>query len=158
MDNVEKATELAHNYKRALAYWDSASELTYEHCREAIRLAGNPVPESEIRQQWEMSKMTLQGTESLRQTYREVWQKGTGSLNTDRKFTGQRLDGTGLHYYGARYHDPEIGRFRSAGTIVPKRTYPQAWNKYSYVLNNPLRYRDSKGRFGETVADTLLVE
>ncbi len=76
MDNVEKATELVRNYKRALAYLDSASELTYEYFREAIRLAGNPVPESEIRQQWEMSKMTLQGTESLRQTYREVWQKG----------------------------------------------------------------------------------
>ena len=76
MDNVERATELVRNYKRALAYLDSASELTYEHFREAIRLAGNPVPESEIRQQWEMSKMTLQGTESLRQTYREVWEKG----------------------------------------------------------------------------------
>jgi len=26
----------------------------------------------------------------------------TGEVTTDRKFTGQRLDGTGLYYYGAR--------------------------------------------------------
>jgi hypothetical protein len=76
MDNVQKAIELVHNYKRALAYLDGVTELTYERFKEAIRLAGNPVPETEIRQQWEMSKMTLQGPESLRQTYREVWEKG----------------------------------------------------------------------------------
>ncbi|MEO0250394.1 MAG: hypothetical protein ABIN58_12895 [candidate division WOR-3 bacterium] len=76
MDNVEKARELVENYKRALAYLNGVSELTYDNFRQAIHLAGNPVPESEIRQQWEMAKMTLQGTESLRQTYREVWEKG----------------------------------------------------------------------------------
>jgi RHS repeat-associated protein len=37
----------------------------------------------------------------------------TGSVSTDKKFTGQRLDGTGLYYYGARYYDASIGRFIS---------------------------------------------
>jgi RHS repeat-associated protein len=32
---------------------------------------------------------------------------------TDKKFTGQRLDGTGLYYYEARYYDPTIGMFAS---------------------------------------------
>lgn len=76
MDNIEKAKELVQNYKRALAYLNSVSELTYESFKHAIQLAENPVPESETRQKWEMAKMTLQGTESLRQTYREVWEKG----------------------------------------------------------------------------------
>ncbi|MDP3880428.1 MAG: RHS repeat-associated core domain-containing protein [Dehalococcoidales bacterium] len=31
-----------------------------------------------------------------------------GDLATDRLFTGQRLDDTGLYYYGARYYDPII--------------------------------------------------
>ncbi len=33
----------------------------------------------------------------------------SGSVAIDKKFTGQRLDGTGLYYYGARYYDTGIG-------------------------------------------------
>jgi len=70
-------------------------------------------------------------------------------LDTDKKFTGQRLDGTGLYYYGARYYDPTIGRFISADTIVPNPVNPQALNRYSYCLNNPLKYIDPTGHDGE---------
>jgi len=67
----------------------------------------------------------------------------SGDVPTDRKFTGQRLDGTGLYYYyGARYYDPAIGRFISAGSITPSLMNPQSLSRYSYVLNNPLRYTD----------------
>jgi RHS repeat-associated protein len=69
----------------------------------------------------------------------------TGDVPTDRKFTGQRLDDTGLYYYGARYYDPEIGRFISADTIVPDPMNPQSFNRYSYCLNNPLKYIDPSG-------------
>jgi hypothetical protein len=34
----------------------------------------------------------------------------TGPDITDKLFTGQRLDDTGLYYYGARYYDPTLGR------------------------------------------------
>jgi RHS repeat-associated protein len=66
----------------------------------------------------------------------------TGTLPTDKLFTGQRLDTTGLYYYGARYYDPGIGRFISADTIVPNPVDPQSLNRYSYCLNNPLKYVD----------------
>jgi RHS repeat-associated protein len=69
----------------------------------------------------------------------------SGSVPTDKQFTGQRLDGTGLYYYGARYYDAEIGRFISADTIVPDPANPQAFNRYSYCLNNPLIYNDPTG-------------
>jgi RHS repeat-associated protein len=69
----------------------------------------------------------------------------TGTIDTDILFTGQRLDGTGLYYYGARYYDPTIGRFISADTIVPNPANPQSLNRYSYCLNNPLKYIDPTG-------------
>ena len=76
MENVEKAKELVENYKRALAFLDGVSEWTYANFRHAIRLSGVPMQESEIRQQWQMAEGTLEGTESLRRIYREVWQEG----------------------------------------------------------------------------------
>ena len=60
----------------------------------------------------------------------------TGDVPTDKLFTGQRLDGTGLYYYGARYYDPVIGRFISPDTIIPDPMNPQSFNRYTYCLNN----------------------
>jgi RHS repeat-associated protein len=62
------------------------------------------------------------------------------------KYTGQKWDyRTGLYYYGARYYDPEIGRFTSADTVVPRPTDGQTYNRYSYVYNNPYKYVDPSG-------------
>jgi RHS repeat-associated protein len=63
------------------------------------------------------------------------------------KFTGQTLDAeTGLYYYGARYYDPELGRFIQPDKIISDISNPQSYNRYSYVLNNPLKYTDPDGR------------
>ena len=40
---------------------------------------------------------------------------------------------------------PYINRFLSADTIVPGYANPQSLNRYSYVINNPLRYTDPTG-------------
>ena len=65
---------------------------------------------------------------------------------TDRGFTGQKHNNSlGLIYYNARFYVPGIGRFASADTIVPDPTSPQQYNRYSYTLNNPLRYSDPSG-------------
>ena len=52
---------------------------------------------------------------------------------------------TGLYYYGARYYDPELGRFISADTIVQSPYNPQTLNRYSYCSNNPINYVDPSG-------------
>jgi len=50
----------------------------------------------------------------------------------------------------ARYYDPTLGRFISADTIAPERSDPQTRNRYSYVLNNPLKYTDPTGHCGKS--------
>lgn len=69
-----------------------------------------------------------------------------GTIETEMKFTGQRLDsGVDLYYYGARNYDANIGRFISADNLVHSLRNPQSLNRYSYVYNNPLRYSDPTG-------------
>ena len=45
----------------------------------------------------------------------------------------------------ARFYLPGLGRFASADTLVPDLANPQSLNRYSYVLANPLKYRDPSG-------------
>lgn len=58
-----------------------------------------------------------------------------------------RLGVVGLDYFGARYMSAAQGRFT---TIDPSMESvhlqnPQSWNRYSYAINNPLRYVDPNG-------------
>jgi len=70
----------------------------------------------------------------------------TGNMFTDRLFTGQRqLADLGIYQFGARFYSPKLGRFLSADTIVPEPFNPQSLNRYSYALNNPVRYTDPSG-------------
>ncbi|MFH0971271.1 MAG: toxin TcdB middle/N-terminal domain-containing protein [Candidatus Micrarchaeota archaeon] len=63
-------------------------------------------------------------------------------------YTGKELDSeSGLYYYGARYYDPEIARFIQSDTLLPDPYNPQMLNRYSYVVNNPYKYKDDSGHF-----------
>jgi hypothetical protein len=48
-------------------------------------------------------------------------------------------------YFNARYYSQTLGRFVSADTVVPGAGNPQAFNRYSYVFNSPLKYVDDSG-------------
>jgi RHS repeat-associated protein len=64
------------------------------------------------------------------------------------KFTGKERDSeTGLDYFGARYDSSSLGRFMSADPSIESVVLrnPQSWNRYTYTLNNPLRYIDPNG-------------
>jgi RHS repeat-associated protein len=70
----------------------------------------------------------------------------SGTTPTDYHFTGQREEITlGLYFYNARWYDSSIGRFVQADTIVPNPGDPRAFDRYSYVLGNPVRYSDPSG-------------
>jgi len=66
-------------------------------------------------------------------------------MQTDKLFTGQRDTGLGIYYFNARFYSPKLGRFLSADTVVSSYANPQDLNRFSYVLNNPLRYIDPTG-------------
>jgi RHS repeat-associated protein len=66
------------------------------------------------------------------------------------KFTGKERDAeTGLDYFNARYYASTQGRFTSADPLLASGIVenPQSWNRYSYVLNNPLRLIDPDGLY-----------
>jgi hypothetical protein len=46
-----------------------------------------------------------------------------------------------------RVYDPELGRFLSADPFVQDASNAQSWNRYAYVLNNPLSMTDPSGFF-----------
>jgi RHS repeat-associated protein len=84
--------------------------------------------------------------------YGEIrWSSGS-AMPTDFTFTSQRAGPANyvgsLTDYVARFYSPALGRFISADTIVPGAGKPQAFNRYMYVLGNPLGLRDPSGHAG----------
>jgi len=69
----------------------------------------------------------------------------SGTLRTDRTFTGQKEDLTGLLYYHARYYDPALGTFISPDTLVPDPGRIIDYNRFLYARGNPLKYTDPSG-------------
>ena len=71
--------------------------------------------------------------------------RAEGEYNTNYRFTGKLFDNTGLYYYGARYYDPELGRFITADPTIQHPYDPQDFNRYAYARNNPIKYIDPTG-------------
>jgi RHS repeat-associated protein len=51
-----------------------------------------------------------------------------------------------LDYMHARYYRPLLGRFLSVDPVGGNARDPRSWNRYSYVLGNPLRLLDLDGQ------------
>jgi len=73
---------------------------------------------------------------------------GSGT-SAELNFTGQRQDlVAGTYDFPAREYNPKQGRWISpdpAGLGAVDITNPQSWNRYAYVLNNPLSLTDPSG-------------
>ncbi|NOX76611.1 MAG: hypothetical protein GXP17_08395 [Gammaproteobacteria bacterium] len=65
------------------------------------------------------------------------------------------LEGVGLIHMNGRVFDPELGRFLSADPFVQFKKNLQSFNRYSYLLNNPLSYTDPSGYFLDGVIDDI---
>ena len=51
-----------------------------------------------------------------------------------------------IYWFNSRWYDQSLGRFLSPDSIVPVATQgTQAWDRYAFVNNNPVRYTDPSG-------------
>jgi RHS repeat-associated protein len=67
---------------------------------------------------------------------------------TNRGFTGhEHIDEMCLIHMNGRVYDQNIGRFLSPDPNIQAPYNTQSYNRYSYVLNNPLKYTDPSGYF-----------
>lgn len=72
----------------------------------------------------------------------------TPPADTDRGYTGhEHLDDLALVHMNGRIYDPMLGRFLSADPFVQDPYNTQSFNRYAYVLNNPLALTDPSGYF-----------
>ena len=76
-----------------------------------------------------------------------VERASVGLDQVTRSFTGKERDAdTGLIDFGARHYDPISGRFLTADPMIPHGGLdPQGYNRFAYVLGNPIRYVDPTG-------------
>jgi RHS repeat-associated protein len=71
----------------------------------------------------------------------------SGSLPTKYTFTGQfsYTGDFGLMFYNARWYDSYLNRWCQPDSIIPDPTYPQSFDRYAYVRNNPVNFVDPTG-------------
>jgi RHS repeat-associated protein len=77
----------------------------------------------------------------------EEWSDGSAQEGSPLKFLGQERDAD-QDYLHARFYRPTWGRFLKVDPLLDLERapgQPQSWNRYSYALNNPLRFVDPNG-------------
>jgi RHS repeat-associated protein len=88
------------------------------------------------------------GTKQFSATY-DAWGKQTitkNAMGLTRGYTGhEHWNQFGLIDMNGRFYDPLIGRFLSPDPYVQAPSNLQNFNRYSYCLNNPLKYTDPTG-------------
>jgi RHS repeat-associated protein len=83
-------------------------------------------------------------------TYKSFGTPVTPSGTEKFQYAGEMLVGVagtspGLYYIGARWMDPELGRWLSLDPELGSLSMPQTLNRYVYCVNNPLRFTDPTG-------------
>ncbi|NSW52155.1 MAG: hypothetical protein HPY85_06600 [Anaerolineae bacterium] len=83
----------------------------------------------------------------------------TGTNPTDYTYTGQRYEEeVGLSYYIARWYDSATAHFIQADSLIPQPGNAGDWDRYAYVLWNPVRYNDPSGHNPECGPDGVFCD
>ncbi len=107
----------------------------------------------QMRLAWSIGNVTIQ---DLGYGYNEDggmrWRQDVDSLVAGHGYTGhEHLPGWGLINMNARLYDPALCRFLSPDPVLQDPLSTQNFNRYSYCLNNPLKYTDESGEFCSTL-------
>jgi len=88
---------------------------------------------------------------AVAQGSRKYWPFGEPAVadvtNQRHRFAAMERDAesNSRYYDHARSHDFTMGRFLSPDKVGGRVANPQSWNRYTYALNNPLKYVDPDG-------------
>lgn len=78
-------------------------------------------------------------------------------LYLGRGYTGhEHLICFNLINMNARLYDPLVGRFLSPDPYIQNDIFSQNFNRYSYALNNPLRFTDPDGEFIHLIIGAII--
>ncbi|HBG71531.1 MAG: hypothetical protein A2W93_05975 [Bacteroidetes bacterium GWF2_43_63] len=76
--------------------------------------------------------------------------------NTRHGYTGhEHLDKYNLINMNGRVYDPITGRFLSPDPVLQDPSNAQNYNKFSYVLNNPLKFTDPSGYWLQPISHRI---
>ncbi|WP_294205080.1 RHS repeat-associated core domain-containing protein [uncultured Chryseobacterium sp.] len=79
------------------------------------------------------------------------------SLLIDRGYTShEHFMGVGIIHMNGRLYDPLLRRFLNADENIQDPMNTQNYNKYGYVMNNPLMYNDPNGEFWWWAAGAII--
>ncbi|MCA1703577.1 MAG: RHS repeat-associated core domain-containing protein, partial [Actinobacteria bacterium] len=67
------------------------------------------------------------------------------------RYAGGALDATGLYHFGARYYDPNLGRWTQQDSVVSLGD-PANANRYAYAGDDPVNFVDPTGLYDVTDA------
>ncbi|MFC3122874.1 RHS repeat-associated core domain-containing protein [Agaribacter flavus] len=75
---------------------------------------------------------------------------------TTRGYTGhEHVEHADIIHMNGRIYDPTLGRFLQADPFIQAPMNSQSYNRYSYVLNNPLSYTDPSGYFFKAIGNVF---